>query len=101
MLCYEQFCLDVEVFRYDRRLHIGIGTDRDQWLEDVIARTGPGGNFLTHPSTRDALRLGEWYLGNLGEAEIYPEEAQLARRGAGTDRANPGRRASRCRLRPL
>ena len=77
VLCYEQLCLDVEVFRYDRRLHTGIGTERDQWLEEVIARTGPGGNFLTHPSTRDALRRGEWYLGNLGEAEIYPKKLNL------------------------
>ncbi len=77
VLCYEQLWMDVEVFRYDRRLHMGIGTERDQWLEEEIARTGPGGNFLTHASTRDALRMGEWYLGNLGGTDVYPSKLSL------------------------
>ena len=46
VLCYEQVILDVEVFRHCRRLHIGIGTNHDEWLEDVIARVGPGVNEI-------------------------------------------------------
>ena len=77
VLCYEQLLLDVEVFRHCRRLHLGIGTGKDQWLEEVIARLGPGGNFLKHPSTRDALRLGEWHLGTLGEPEVFQKKLGL------------------------
>lgn len=77
VLCYEQLLLDVEVFRHCRRLHLGIGTDHDEWLEDLIARTGPGGNFLKHPTTRDALRMGEWHLSTLGETEIIQKKLGL------------------------
>jgi len=77
VLCYEQLLLDVEVFRHCRRLHQGIGTEKDQWLEEVIARLGPGGNFLKHPTTRDALRLGEWHISTLGEPEVSQKKLGL------------------------
>ena len=77
VLCYEQLLLDVEVFRHCRRLHQGIGTGKDQWLEEVIARLGPGGNFLKHPTTRDALRLGEWHISSLGEPEVSQKKLGL------------------------
>jgi trimethylamine--corrinoid protein Co-methyltransferase len=77
VLCYEQLLLDVEVFRHCRRLHLGIGTGKNQWLEEVIARIGPGGNFLKHHTTRDALRSGEWYLSTLGEPEILQKKLGL------------------------
>jgi trimethylamine--corrinoid protein Co-methyltransferase len=77
VLCYEQLLLDVEVFRHCRRLHLGIGTEKDQWLEEVIARLGPGGNFLKHQTTRDALRSGEWYLSTLGEPEVIQKKLGL------------------------
>ena len=77
VLCYEQLLLDVEVFRHCRRLHLGIGTGKDQWLEEVIARLGPGGNFLKHPTTRDALRSGEWHVNTLGEPEFLQKKLGL------------------------
>ncbi len=77
VLCYEQLLLDIEVFRYCRRLHIGIGTDRDQWLEDLIAREGPGGNFFKHPTTRNAMLQGEWHVRTLGKSEALPRKMSL------------------------
>jgi trimethylamine--corrinoid protein Co-methyltransferase len=77
VLCYEQLLLDVEVFRHCRRLHMGIGTENDEWLEELIAHVGPGGNFLKHPTTRDALRLGEWHISTLGEPEIFQRKLGL------------------------
>jgi trimethylamine:corrinoid methyltransferase-like protein len=69
-MCFEQLLLDVEVFRQCRRLHQGIGTDRGFWLEEVIAAVGPGGNFLAHPSTRQAVHSGEWYSSELGRRKL-------------------------------
>jgi trimethylamine--corrinoid protein Co-methyltransferase len=65
ILCFEQLLLDVEIFRYCRRLHQGIDTNQKNWLEEVIAMVGPGGDFLAHPSTRQAVRSGEWYFSRL------------------------------------
>jgi trimethylamine--corrinoid protein Co-methyltransferase len=65
VLCYEQLYLDVEVFRSLKRLHQGIRSEDDQWLLDVIAEAGPGGNFLKHRSTLDGLRSGVWHISNL------------------------------------
>ncbi len=77
VLCYEQLILDIEVFRHCRRLHMGIGTESHEWLEEVIAQTPPGGNFLKHPSTRDAVRLGEWYIRHIGDIDVYPQNLSL------------------------
>jgi trimethylamine--corrinoid protein Co-methyltransferase len=65
VLSFEQLYLDVEVFRRLRRLHKGVTTGNDDWLIDVIAQAGPGGNFLRHRSTLDGLRSGVWYLSEL------------------------------------
>jgi trimethylamine--corrinoid protein Co-methyltransferase len=64
-LSLEQLLIDVEVFRRCRRLRTGIGSSPGQWLEDVIATAGPGGNFLAERSSRDGVRRGEWYVGKL------------------------------------
>jgi trimethylamine--corrinoid protein Co-methyltransferase len=77
VLCYEQLLLDIEVFRYCRRLHTGIGTDRDEWLEELIAREGPGGNFFKHHTTLQAMRQGEWHVRTLGKSEITPKKVTL------------------------
>lgn len=77
VLCYEQLILDIEVFRHCRRLHTGIGTEPNEWLEEVIARTPPGGNFMKHPTTRDALRMGEWYIRHIGDPDVYPQNLSL------------------------
>ena len=70
-LSIEQLMLDVEVYRRCRRLFQGVVNREDQWLEAVISEVGPGGNFLARPSTRDAVRSGEWYLERMGVHETF------------------------------
>jgi trimethylamine--corrinoid protein Co-methyltransferase len=36
------------------------------WLDDVIQRVGPGGNFLGEISTIANMRSGEWLIPSLG-----------------------------------
>ncbi len=66
VLSLEQLLIDVETFRMCRRARQGIAVDDDKWLEDLIHRVGPGGNFLAEPSTVTALREGEMYISQLG-----------------------------------
>ncbi|MBA7681601.1 Glycine betaine methyltransferase [subsurface metagenome] len=66
ILSFEQFLIDVEVFRMCKQAHRGISADDSKWLEDVIERIGPGGNFLVEESTVDGIRTGEWYVSNFG-----------------------------------
>jgi trimethylamine--corrinoid protein Co-methyltransferase len=90
-LSLEQLMIDVEVFRRCRRLHQGVRGDPERWLEDVVARVGPGHVFLAERSTRDGLRAGEWYAGPLGvcdsfekwEAAGRPDVLRQARERAG------------------
>ncbi len=70
-LSIEQLMLDVEVYRRCRRLHQGIVDRESQWLESVINEVAPGGNFLAKPSTRDAVRSGEWYIERMGVHETF------------------------------
>jgi len=72
VLSFEQLFLDVEVFRNCRHLYKGNQIDKGNWLDEVITRVGPEGNFLTHPSTRDALRRGTWYINRLGSQNLKP-----------------------------
>lgn len=67
----EQFILDLEIIRRCKRLARGIDSEPGEWLEDVIARVGPGGDFLAQRSTRAALRAGEIYVSRLGCHEPY------------------------------
>ena len=66
ILSLEQLLIDVEVFRMSKRAHQGIASDEDKWLEDVIGRVGPGGNFLAERSTVKGVRGGEWHINKLG-----------------------------------
>jgi trimethylamine--corrinoid protein Co-methyltransferase len=66
ILSLEQLLIDVEVFRMSKRAHQGIAADEDKWLEDVIGRVGPGGNFLAERSTVKGVRGGEWHINKLG-----------------------------------
>jgi trimethylamine--corrinoid protein Co-methyltransferase len=68
---YEQLLIDIEVFKRCKRLHRGIESDEGKWLEGVIEKVGPGGNFLAQRSTRDGMRSGEWYLNKLGFQDTY------------------------------
>jgi trimethylamine--corrinoid protein Co-methyltransferase len=71
ILCLEQMVMDVEIFRRLSILHEGITTDENKWLEDSIADTGPGGNFLKQQSTLKAVKDGIWYLSEMGFHDTY------------------------------
>ena len=71
VLCLEQLLMDVEVFRMCKRARQGIASDEDKWLEDVINRIGPGGNFLGERSTVRGIRGGEWYVSQLGWHDTF------------------------------
>jgi trimethylamine--corrinoid protein Co-methyltransferase len=61
----EQLVIDIETFRICHFLREGV-PDGTPWLDDLVAATGPGGNFVGERSTRTALRDGTWFLPRLG-----------------------------------
>jgi trimethylamine--corrinoid protein Co-methyltransferase len=69
ILSLEQQVIDAEVFRMSKQAHRGILTHKEMWLDDVIQRVGPGGNFLGEKSTRANMRSGEWLIPRLGVHE--------------------------------
>ena len=71
ILSLEQLLIDVEVFRRCRRLWTGIGSSAGQWLEEVVATVGPGGNFLAQRSSRDSVHHGEWYISKMGVRDTF------------------------------
>jgi trimethylamine--corrinoid protein Co-methyltransferase len=68
---FEQLLLDVDVFRYCRRLHQGITTHTGDSIESSIEQAGPGGNFLADRSLRESLRNGELYVSEWGQRNTY------------------------------
>ena len=66
ILSLEQLVIDVEMFRMAKQAHRGISTHDEMWLEEVIQRVGPGGNFLGEKSTAINMRSGEWLIPKLG-----------------------------------
>jgi trimethylamine--corrinoid protein Co-methyltransferase len=62
----EQLVIDAEMFRMNKQARQGIRVNDDSWLDEVIQRVGPGGNFLGEKSTRTNLRSGEWLIPRLG-----------------------------------
>jgi trimethylamine--corrinoid protein Co-methyltransferase len=66
ILSLEQLVIDAEVFRMAKQAHQGISTRDEMWLDDVIQRVGPGGNFLGEKSTAVSMRSGEWLIPKLG-----------------------------------
>jgi trimethylamine--corrinoid protein Co-methyltransferase len=71
ILCFEQMVMDVEIFRRCSILHEGVSTAGNLWLEESIAETGPGGNFLKHKSTMKAAKDGTWYMSEMGFHDTY------------------------------
>jgi trimethylamine--corrinoid protein Co-methyltransferase len=69
VMSLEQQVIDAEVFRMSKQAHRGILTHDEMWLDDVIQRVGPGGNFLGQKSTRANIRSGEWLIPRLGVHE--------------------------------
>jgi trimethylamine---corrinoid protein Co-methyltransferase len=66
VLSLEQLVIDVEVFRMSKHVARGIDTSEDAWLDDVIAKIGPGGHYLEEDSTIEAMRGGEYYHPQIG-----------------------------------
>jgi trimethylamine--corrinoid protein Co-methyltransferase len=62
----EQMLIDVEVIRRCKRLSLGIASNAESWLSEVIAELGSGGNYLKHGSTRKLVRSGEVYMSKFG-----------------------------------
>jgi trimethylamine--corrinoid protein Co-methyltransferase len=73
ILSLEQLVIDAEVFRMSKQAHRGILAHDQMWLEDVIQRVGPTGNFMGEKSTRANMRSGEWLIPRLGVHE--PQKA--------------------------
>jgi trimethylamine:corrinoid methyltransferase-like protein len=72
----EQLIIDLEVIRRCKRLNRGILSSEDKWLGDAINALGPGGNYLTHPSTRKQVHSGEIYFSQLGWHNSYEKWIQ-------------------------
>lgn len=66
ILSLEQQIIDAEVFRMSVQAHRGIRTGEDMWLDEIIQKVGPGGNFLGEKSTVTGMRSGEWLIPKLG-----------------------------------
>jgi trimethylamine--corrinoid protein Co-methyltransferase len=66
ILSLEQLVIDAEVFRVAKQAHRGITTLNEMWLDNVIQRVGPGGNFLGEKSTAVNMHSGEWLIPKLG-----------------------------------
>ena len=66
VMSLEQLVIDAEVFRMSRQLHRGIISGENKWLDEVINRIGPGGNFLGEKSTVEGIRTGEWLQQKIG-----------------------------------
>jgi len=76
----ESVLIDVEIFRMCRQAHRGVPAGTDLWLDDVLERVGPAGNFIGEPSTRRNIRAGEWYLPQMGVHESYDAWTAAGRR---------------------
>jgi trimethylamine--corrinoid protein Co-methyltransferase len=66
ILSLEQLVIDAEVFRMAKQAHRGISARDEMWLDELIQRVGPGGNFLGEKSTAVGMRSGEWLIPKLG-----------------------------------
>ena len=69
ILSLEQLLIDVEIFRMSKQAHRGIPTHKEAWLDEIIQKVGPGGNFLGEKSTIKNMRSGEWLIPSLGVHE--------------------------------
>lgn len=65
VISYEQLLIDYAVWEASRRIVAGIAVTTDTLAEDVIARVGHDGQFLTDDHTLKWLRQGEHVAGHL------------------------------------
>ena len=66
VMSLEQLVIDAEMFRMSKQAHRGVLTHQEAWLDEVIQKVGPGGNFLGEKSTVKNMRAGEWLIPRLG-----------------------------------
>ena len=78
ILSLEQLMIDVEMFRMSRQAFRGIPTHGEAWLDEVIQKVGPGGNFLGEKSTIKNIRSGEWLIPRMG---VHETEGSWVRSG--------------------
>ena len=78
ILSLEQLVIDVEIFRMSRQAYRGIPTHDEAWLDEVIQKVGPGGNYLGEKSTVKNIRSGEWLIPQLG---VHDTEGAWSRSG--------------------
>jgi trimethylamine--corrinoid protein Co-methyltransferase len=71
ILCLEQLIIDIEIFRMLKRTRQGIAVDDAKWLEEIIDRVGPGGDFLAERSTVRGIRSGRWYISRFGVHDTF------------------------------
>ena len=71
MLSFDQLLVDLEMYRMIRQIRKGMDCGEDKWLDQVIERVGPGGNYLMEESTLKAVRSDEWYLPQMGVHDSY------------------------------
>jgi trimethylamine--corrinoid protein Co-methyltransferase len=71
ILSFEQLIIDVEIYRMGRRIYEGIDSAENRWLDDVIDRVGPGGDFIAELSTVEGIRGGEWHLSDFGWHDTF------------------------------
>lgn len=72
-MCLEQIIIDLEVFRLNKKARQGYNTSDEKWLDDIIEKVGPGGNFIGENSTRANARKGEWYYPQFGMHDSFEE----------------------------
>jgi trimethylamine--corrinoid protein Co-methyltransferase len=71
MLSFDQLLVDLEIYRMVKQIRRGMDCGEEKWLDHVIEKIGPGGNFLMEDSTLKAVRSDEWYLPQLGVHDSY------------------------------
>ena len=78
ILSLEQLVIDVEMFRMSRQAYRGIPTHDEAWLDEIIQKVGPGGNYLGEKSTVKNIRSGEWLIPDIG---LHDTEGSWERSG--------------------
>jgi len=71
MLSFDQFLVDLEIYRMIKQIRKGMDCREDKWLDSIIEKVGPGGNYLMENSTLKAVRSDEWYIPQLGVHDSY------------------------------
>jgi trimethylamine--corrinoid protein Co-methyltransferase len=71
MLSFDQLLVDLEIYRMVKQIRKGMDCGEDKWLDSIIEKVGPGGNFLMENSTLKAVRSDEWYMPRLGVHDSY------------------------------